>query len=157
MRVTVILPDGDGLICIKNSFLEELSTFWVSLRILHLLLLSSIYLVFGVLEDLYQFVFHMTCLLQEVMDSTFIFTSFALPLFLSGSLWCLVNPHYSIFNSYSLSYVKEPTVLYITEKSMHSLKLPLVYSVLPLHFIPFVLLLCYMFNFSSHPAFSDVV
>lgn len=157
MRAAVIPPDGDGLACIKNSFLEELFTFWVSLRISHLLLLSSISLVFKVLEDLCQFVLHMTCSLQEVMDPPFIFISFALPLFLSVSLWCLVNSHYCILNSYSLSYLKEPTSLYIIEKSMHSLKLLLEYSVLPLHSIPFVLLLCYMFNFSSHPAFNDVL
>lgn len=156
MRAAVILPDGDDLVCIKNSFLEELSTFWVSLRISHLLLPSSISLVFKVLGVFCQFVLRMTCSLQEVMDPTFIFISFALPLFLSVSLWCLVNPHYCIFNSYSLSYLKEPIVLYIIEKSMHSLILLLVYIVLPLHFIPFVLLLCYMFNFSSHPAFNDV-
>lgn len=142
--------------CIKNSFLEELSTFWVSLRVSHLLLLSSIYLVFKVLADLCQFVLHMTCSLQEVMDPTFIIISFALPLFLSVSLWCLVNPHYCIFNSYSLSYLKEPIVLYIIEKSMHSLKLLLSIQCSSLRFIPFVLLLCYMFNFSSHPAFNAV-
>lgn len=163
MRVAVIHSDGGGLVCVKNNFLEELSTFWVSLRISYLLLLSSLYLIFKVLEDLCQFVLHMTCCLQEVMDPSFIFISFALPIFLSVSLWCLVTPHYCIFNSYSLSYLKEPIHYWNTciqgihyWKSMHSLKLPLVYSVLPLHFIPFVLLLCYMFNFSSHPAFNDV-